>query len=264
MREKIILIMLLCSLFLFAANNAQQYLSDDYSYNNGIFTFNKNYVWTDFASRIDKSFETKSKISVNDISELGYYLVDETGERVGNYITLYNRDDQIHNAAIFEKDQKIGIYMNIDSTLTTTSKHWVWTSPITGKFVTETTTITENNRYTTSNTDDSLKAGTNIDPDSFKSNNQYFCLFPQGEPSGAHYEYYFNGLVSGNETHIDEFMKKIYGDDYVVDPGVIKVIYHDEYYKDPLEGQPLPGVLATFFVGGLTIVGLKFRKKKKK
>lgn len=243
--------------------NSGAYTTSDGSvtYKDGVFTFNSNYVWTDFASRIDDQWAKNAGLSVSDITEMGYYSINADGT-TGDLTKLYSKDDDQKSSAIFQKGDKIGIYMNIDKK-TTTSGHYEkvkngWKTSY--EWVPGETTV-ENNTYTTTQTDKdgAVKAGTTLDPDS-KGAEQYFCLFTNGTVSGsAHYEYYLEGMLSAtDEESLEDFTNRV---KELIQEENLDVRLPDSQ-GGYLDGEPLPELLVTLGIGGTALAGFMKRRKK--
>ena len=243
-----------------------------WTFNDGVFTFNANYVWTGFALRPDDKYSHTS-LDLNDLVEMGYYKI-ENG-KAGAPMVMFQRGDTgemaIKNSVILEKGDKIGVYAKIQST---TQDHyeneevghynkkgkWVIDGYrkilIPGETIVTTWTTTANAipgaRTNTNNVDhDSLMAGS--DP-------QYFCLFLDHSIGRvAHFEYYLSNVISGD--NYDDFISEVI-DANTGDDGEPITVITDITGEPVTTGQPLPGLLLTLACGGAA-TGLCTRKRKR-
>ena len=199
-----------------------------WKYAGGTFEFTSKYVWTDFDTRLDK----RHNVDPGTIVEYGYYNIDAEGH-ASDSVALYIKDVEgiKENSVIFQQGDKIGVYMKIkennDNTVTFTSSE----SDIEGAFA----------------------ISPNVDTNSRGAEKQYFCLFDNRDGHGgigdySHYEYYFGGLVASNGSY-DEFIEQVDKEN----GGKTNVT---------VNGQPLPGTLATLLIGGLCAGSLRKRNKK--
>ena len=200
-----------------------------WKYEGGTFEFTSDYVWTDFNTQLDERHGNPGTIV-----EYGYYTIGADGH-ANEPVTLYNKNAEgtVENSVIFQKGDKIGIYMTIDEGR--------------GKTVT----------FTSSKTDiaNTSAAAPNVDTKSRGSEEQYFCLFDNrkantGIGDYSHYEYFFGGLVASKEGQsYEDFYKDV-------------IKENDGKTNITVNGQPLPGTLATLLIGGLCAGSLRKRNKK--
>lgn len=238
-----------------AAAAATKYTGTNYTFDDGVFTFNRAYVWADFAQRVDANTLlgriVGTTVNVKDIKEFGFYRVDAKGRGDGEMQILSGTDadgNEIRNSVIMEKGEKIGLYMKIETEKTN----------ILGRKTTEVITYT-----TTSNSGISgaQTAYNRIDPDSH-GDEQYFCFFTNTRLLGSHFEYYLEGeMGTDNPDGYEEFLEKV--QEQLGDNEVIINTNGDK--QNPINGAPLPGVLLTTIIGGGILAGRKkFHKDSKK
>jgi len=262
--------------------DAKTYEEGNYIYGNGVFTFSKNLVWADFSRRVDTTWEkTNAKISADDVVRFGYYTINADGTH-GDYITMYDRDNSANNSsAIFKAGDQIGMFMDVPELTFVKDSNGVYTKDDSGNYVkassrTRSTrryslvSTGEVTRYTTTDTgDDSQTAGAHIDHSSYElqdgSAHQYFCIYPLGQDhmdeGGAHFEYYFEGLMGTDSENVDEFIS--YLNNVNGAGNELSVLVNGAKYEGT-SGQPLPGILATVLVGGCALGFMKKRKHAKK
>ena len=252
-----------------------------WSYNDGVFTFNSTYVWTDFAARIDykaSGSAAKSSVKMTDLVEFGYYKI-ENGQ-AGEAVTMFQRDETgemaVKNSVIFNGGDKIGIYAKIQSTETAKGHYEVtvdgktYTSDkqeikvgkkrYTGTWVPgETTTSTKTWTTTANAIDGAYKNTNNVDHDSLGEETQYFCLFLQDFRIRDHFEYYLAHVVTGD--NYDDFISDVIAQNTDEHGNPISNIT-DSNGKPVTTGQPLPGLLLTLACGGAA-TGLCTRKRKR-
>ena len=204
-----------------------------WKYEGGTFVFTSDYVWTNFDTRPDIRYE----VDPGTIVEYGYYTIGADGPN--DPVMLYkNAEGTVKNSVIFQKDDKIGIYMKIDQN---------------GDLF----TITSSN----SNIQGASVASPNVDTHSRGEEKQFFCLFDnrpgqKGIDDVSHYEYHFGGILASTpgqtyEDFIDQVIEKDGGKTNITDSN-----------GNPVSGQPLPGTLATLLIGGLCAGSLRKRNKK--
>ena len=206
-----------------------------WKYEGGTFEFTSDYVWTDFNTQLD----TRDGVP-GTIVEYGYYTIGADG-KANDPVMLYRQDAEgmAENSVIFQKGDKIGIYMTLNET--------------NGNQVT----------FTSSNSgvEGASAASPNVDTQSRGKEDQYFCLFDNRPGKGgigdfSHYEYFFGGLLASTEGQtyedfIDQVIEKDGGKTNITDSN-----------GNPVSGQPLPGTLATLLIGGLCAGSLRKRNKK--
>ncbi len=211
-----------------------------WKYENGTFEFTSDYVWTDFNTRLDERKDRYGNIvKLGTIVEYGYYTIGADGQP-NDPVMLYRQDaagNEFENSVIFQKGEKIGIYMTLNET--------------NGNQVTFTSSK--------SNIEGASAAVPNVDTDSRGDEKQYFCLFDNRKPNTgignfSHYEYYFGGLVASDGNY-DEFIEQVIKEN----DGKTNITDSD---GNPVSGQPLPGTLATLLIGGLCAGSLRKRNKK--
>ena len=247
-----------------------------WTFNDGVFTFNANYVWTGFALRQDDKYSHTS-LDFNDLVEMGYYKI-ENG-KAGAPMVMFQRDATgemtIKNSVILEKGDKIGVYAKIQSTTTTkahyekvvTGGHYnrwgYWVEDYDYVYLPETTTTTVTTWTTTANAIPGARTNTNnVDHDSLKagSDPQYFCLFLDHSIGPvAHFEYYLSNVISGE--NYDDFISEVI-DANTGDDGEPITVITDITGEPVTTGQPLPGLLLTLACGGVA-TGLCTRKRRK-
>ena len=197
-----------------------------WKYSGGTFEFTSKYVWTDFNTQLDKRSGVPGTIV-----EYGYYNIDAEGH-ASDPVALYIKDAEgmKENSVIFQQGDKIGVYLKIKEN--------------NGNTVT----------FTSSETDiaNTSAASPNVDTNSRGKENQYFCLFDNREGHDgignfSHYEYFFGGLVASDGSY-GEFIDQVNKE-------------NDGKTNVTVNGQPLPGTLATLLIGGLCAGALRKRKK---
>lgn len=250
-----------------------------YSYNNGVFTFKSDYTCADFARRVDGKSQAKLSngqtvsVNVENISKFGFYKIAANGasNSTADFITLYDKAAGENNSVIFNKNEKVGVFMEI--TTTTTERVYVKDSWFTGHYETKTTTTTKT--YTTTNVKGADATVANfVDPDSSAATGQFFCFFTTGRVDGntGHYEYYMDELIASEQGQsYDDFISKVIeelggeGKNFsIVDSQGNEVTIADSTTPTPgANGQPLPGLLTTLVLGGAALVGGKKLKNRK-
>lgn len=265
------------------------YNGDAYSFNDGVFTFKSDFVWTDFNTQIDGQHRFSNDKSVDDIVEFGYYRVDSKGKAIADSTqALYRQDGTVNNSVIFNKNDKIGIYMVLKETEVDAGHYeyvkYAWKGGaelkrqrtpflvdlLTGYETKEwvpTRTITVENTYTTTSNaiDGASTARNNVDPDSRNSDTgQYFCFF--SDDSSSHYEYYFSGLIGSQQgQNYDDFLREVNNEisgGTVID--ITGQVIIDKEPEPTTSGQPLPGLLITLGIAGAAVAGGRAAKKAKK
>ncbi len=266
-----------------------QYSGDGWSFDNGTFTFSSQFIWTDFAARVDPKASgslAATNLSLNDIVEFGYYKI-ENGVP-GNTNVMFHRDSNgnfdITNSVIFNKGESIGIYAKIresqevghyEYSVKSNGKRVVYTSDSDkgyydnrgewhysskGKWVSdgEETVV---NTYTT--TEGAIEGAStvinNVDHDSIGQETQYFCLFLESFSAVDHFEYYLAHVITGdNYDNINDFINEV-----VIPANEGGSTITDSNGNPVGSGQPLPGLLLTLSFGGAIATGLcKARKRK--
>jgi hypothetical protein len=208
-------------------------INNGWIYVGGTFEFTSDYVWTDFDTRLDER-----KGNPGNIIEYGYYTIGKDGH-ASDPIALVTKDadgNTIENSVIFQKGEKIGIYMTLNET--------------NGNQVTFTSSK--------SNIEGASAAVPNVDTDSRGDEKQYFCLFDNRQGKGigdySHYEFHFGGLIASNGSY-EEFLEQVIeqndGNTNITDST-----------GNPVSGQPLPGTLATILISGLCAKALSKKNKK--
>ncbi len=211
-------------------------INNGWIYVGGTFEFTSDYVWTDFDTRLDER-----KGNPGNIIEYGYYTIGKDGH-ASDPIALVTKDadgNTIENSVIFQKGDKIGIYLKIDEK--------------NGNIVT----------FTSSESDieGTTAAAPNVDTSSRGNEQQYFCLFDNREGHGgignfSHYEYFMGGLLASSEGQsYQDFINQ------VIDQNDGKTNITDST-GNPVNGQPLPGTLATLLIGSLCASTLRKKNKK--
>ena len=259
-----------------------------WSFDNGVFTFNSTYVWTDFAARIDykaSGSAAKSSVKMTDLVEFGYYKIVDG--QAGDAVTMFKLNAttgemEVKNSVIFNGGDKIGIYAKINNT----NGHWeyrkhqkIYTSDSKdgymkdGKWVTyhqwdgvEQKWVPEssNNGLATWTTtpnaiEGALTNTNNVDHDSIGKETQYFCLFLQDFKIRDHFEYYLAHVVTGD--NYDDFISDVITQNTDEHGNPISNIT-DSDGKPVTTGQPLPGLFLTLACGGAA-TGLCTRKRKR-
>lgn len=244
-----------------------------WSYDDGVFTFNSAYVWTDFAARIDykaSGSAARSDVKMSDLVEFGYYLIEDG--KAGQAMPLFvSGEEGIRNSAIFNDGDKIGIYAKIQSTTDggwerqevghyNKKGKWIidgyeWVK-VPGETKTETWTTTANA------IEGARKNANNVDHDSLHEETQYFCLFLDHFSLKDHFEYYMAGMVAGDDYN--QFISDVIDQNIGADGKPITVITDGGTGEPITTGQPLPGVLASVMIGSsVLLVGRKARKTNK-
>ena len=235
-----------------------------WSYNDGVFTFNTQYFWTEFALREDK-YTSSSSIQLTDLIEMGFYKI-ENGT-AGNPVVMFQRDGNgdmaVRNSVILNSGDQIGIYAKIkenvvipghyavvvDGEVYTSSKS---TNRVDGKKYNGTWVPGETNAVVTTYTTTknaipgAVKNTNNVDNTSLRegSNPQYFCLFLTNDPGPVdHFEYYLAHAVYGDDY--DQFIDAVNGQNTGDDGEPITVIINPD--GNP-HGQPLPETGTTMAV----------------
>lgn len=201
-----------------------------WKYVGGTFEFTSDYVWTDFNTQLD----TRDGVP-GTIVEYGYYTIGADG-KANDPVALFTKDatgQTSENSVIFQKGEKIGIYMTIDEK--------------------------NGNRVTFTSSDSGVAgasaASPNVDTQSRGKEDQYFCLFDNREGHDgignfSHYEYYFGGILASTDGQTyEDFMKEVEKE-------------NNGKTNITVNGQPLPGTLATLLIGGLCAGSLRKRNKK--
>ncbi len=250
-------------------------------YENGTFNFTSDYVWTDFASRID----VRNNQALGAVTEFGYYKIVDGQAGAPQAITVADGDIKLQNTVIFEKGDTIGFYMKVDEA-TKEIDHYehvvngkTYTSDKKNSYIDENGRTRQHNgtavyktvskTYTT--TPGAIEGASvfvnNVDTDSRGLEDQYFCLFPVKIDGVSHYEYYLAGLLSSSEGQsYEDFINDVienHPDATITDSN-----------GDPIDsniggngggnlgGQPLPGLLITLVIGGTAVTGLAKKRKK--
>ena len=208
-----------------------------WKYEGGTFEFTSDYVWTNFEKQVDDRGGNPGTVI-----EYGYYTIGADGH-ANDPVALYIKNtegNEVENSVIFQKGDKIGIYMTIDEG--------------NGKQpVTFTSTKADIEKPNTS------AASPNVDTDSRGTETQYFCLFDNrkkdtGIGNFSHFEYYFDGLIASNGDY-NEFIEK------VIEQNGGNTNNITDSNGNPISGQPLPGTLATILISGLCAGSLRKRNK---
>ncbi len=209
-----------------------------WEYEGGTFEFTSDYVWTDFDTRLDERNGNPGTIV-----EYGFYTIGADGH-ANDPVALYIKNAEgnaVENSVIFQKGEKIGIYMTIDEGK--------------GNLVTFTSSQADIAKSNVS------AAAPNVDTNSRGDEKQYFCLFDNREPNTgignfSHYEYHFGGLLASSEGQsYDDFIHQVIEQD----GGNTNII---DSNGNPVSGQPLPGTLATLLIGSLCAGTLRKKNKK--
>ncbi len=260
-----------------------------WQFNNGVFEFTSQYIWTDLATRIDMK-ETSSirrgysDLKDTDIVEFGYYKIGGDSQAM----LMFQRNDAgeltAKNSVIFEGGDKIGIYAKIQEEKKVTKYEHIWNgekyySDSKNSFVDENgirhnshngkkVTVTESsiNTYTTTNTNAAGLEGAsvvtnNVDRDSRGEETQYFCLFTDGFGAVDHFEYYLAHVVTGD--NYNDFIQDVIGQNTDENGNPISTIVDSNGQTVSVSGQPLPGLLVSLCIGGIA-TGVGVSKKRKK
>ena len=207
-----------------------------WKYEGGTFEFTADYVWTDFDTRLDERAGTPGTII-----EYGYYTIGADGQ-VGDPIALWSKDaagQTIENSVVFQRGEKIGVYLTIDENTGT---------PVTFTSVADAI-------------EGAASTSPNVDTHSRGEDKQYFCLFDnrdgkEGINNVSHYEYHMGGLLASTPGQsYEDFIEQ------VIAPEGGKTNITDST-GNPVSGQPLPGTLATLLIGSLCAGSLRKRNKK--
>lgn len=243
-----------------------------WSYDDGVFTFSSAYVWTDFAARIDykqSGSASRSNVQMADLVEFGYYKIDNgvAGQAMPMFAFGADGAMAIHNSAIFNGGDKIGIYAKIQSMTGDSWERreighynkkgkWVvdgyeWVK-VPGETVTKTWTTTANA------IDGAYKNQNNVDHDSLGKETQYFCLFLDKFGFVDHFEYYLAGMVAGDDYN--QFISDVIDQNTGADGKPSTVVVDGSTGKPVTTGQPLPGVLVSVALGGAAIAAFRRRR----
>ena len=198
-----------------------------WSYNDGVFTFNSTYVWTDFAARIDDKAHNASgtPFTMADFLEFGYYKI-ENGQ-AGEAMTMFQRDAStgemvVKNSVIFNGGDKIGIYAKLTANACghyeVTVHGKTYTGPreqikvgnkhYTGTWVPAASTDGAITWTTTPNAIEGASTNVNnVDRDSIHDETQYFCLFLNEFTIKDHFEYYPKQIITGD--NYDDFINDV-------------------------------------------------------
>lgn len=278
MAKKILTILIACFAFAAFAQLTDYTKKDDsgvalWNYNDGVFTFNSTYVWTDFAARIDykkSGSASRSDMKLEDLVEFGYYKINGSGE-AGAAQVMFQRNEAgemvTKNSVILNGGDKIGIYAKIQ---TSTDGHyeqveyghynkkgkWI-VDGYNWKYVDgETTTKT----YTTTANaiEGAEKVVNNVDHDSVGKDTQYFCLFIDRFNLQDHFEYYLAHIVTGD--NYNEFISDVIDQNTDPNGNPITVITDGDGNPVKTSGQPLPGLMVSLAIGAAAVGGLKRKK----
>ncbi|MBR4900802.1 MAG: hypothetical protein IKZ46_07665 [Victivallales bacterium] len=209
-----------------------------WKYKGGTFEFTSDYVWTDFNTKLDERNGNPGTIV-----EYGYYTTDADGRATSDLIPLISKDadgNTVEKSVVFEKDDKIGVYLKVDE----------------GKGKTVTLTSSDSKIQGTS------AASPNVDTQSRGKETQYFCLFDNrkantGIGNYSHFEYYFGGLLASESGQsYEDFIEQV----IETDGGNTNIT--DINGNPVTTGQPLPGTMATLLIGSLCAAGLRKKNKK--